>query len=333
MTQVMTLVGIARAIPDVATFVTPVFVDALGNYLIQDADGDRVTGFRPVLIGEEFQALPRGLEARVGNAALFGFELSATTFLIGSASSLGSILDAVVEHHPMAADDVSKTKAAVVRFIAETSTGTSTSGVPSSQLVAFIKHSGDIEFSLRRVRGPRDLEEATERDAGQAVEGVCLMIIAHAPLASALKAVATHTFPECSRLHALDVWPDTPVREIEARAQDLLLGSTEALIFTDAFGATPCNIAQRLASGVEGAQIKVLAGVNVPMLWRSIMYTDDPLELLMARAMAGGTQGIMQVAISRPQQQARLARASVSAPVGPTRADPGDLGTARPEGF
>ena len=37
-----------------------------------------------------------------------------------------------------------------------------------------------------------------------------LMIIAHAPFASALKAVAEHTFPDCSRLlEALDVAPDT----------------------------------------------------------------------------------------------------------------------------
>lgn len=134
-----------------------------------------------------------------------------------------------------------------------------------------------------------------------------LLIIAHAPLASALKAVASHTFPECTRvLQALDVAPDMPLEEIEAQARQLLaqVQNPEALIFTDVFGATPCNVAQRLASSIEGAQVKVIAGVNVPMLWRSLCYADDSLDALVTRAIAGATQGVMQVATSRPQNQA-----------------------------
>src|SRR5512141_2116765 len=110
-----------------------------------------------------------------------------------------------------------------------------------------------------------------------------LLIIAHAPLASSLKAVAEHTFPECARvLQALDVSPEMSLEDIEASARELLdkvrtEANPEALIFTDVFGATPCNAAQRLASSVEGAQIKVVAGVNVPMLWRSLCYADEPL--------------------------------------------------------
>ena len=133
-----------------------------------------------------------------------------------------------------------------------------------------------------------------------------LLIIAHAPLASSLKAVAGHTFPECSGLlQALDVPPDMPVEEIESQARELLaqVRNPDALIFTDVFGATPCNVAQRLASTIEGAQVKVIAGVNVPMLWRSLCYADEPLEALAARAVAGATQGVMQVATSRPQNQ------------------------------
>jgi len=130
-----------------------------------------------------------------------------------------------------------------------------------------------------------------------------MMIIAHAPLASSLKAVAEHTFPDCSRLlEALDVPPDMALEEVEARAQAMLarVRSPDALIFTDVFGATPCNVAQRLG---DGANVRVIAGVNVPMLWRSLSYANEPLEALVARAMAGATQGVMQVATSRPQNQ------------------------------
>ena len=137
-----------------------------------------------------------------------------------------------------------------------------------------------------------------------------LLIIAHAPLASSLKAVAEHAFPDCARqLAALDVLPELPVEEIEAQARALLeqVRNPEALILTDVFGATPCNVAQRLADGV---QVKVVAGVNVPMIWRSLCYSGDTLDAAVARAVAGATQGVMPVAVSRPQNQTLKARGS-----------------------
>lgn len=129
------------------------------------------------------------------------------------------------------------------------------------------------------------------------------LIVAHAPLASALKNLAEHTYPDCRPvLLALDVLPDTPVETIEAQLRELLaqVRNPDALIFTDVFGATPCNVAQRLADGVH---VKVIAGVNVPMLWRSLCYAHEPLDAVVARALAGASQGVMQVAVSRPQNQ------------------------------
>ena len=130
-----------------------------------------------------------------------------------------------------------------------------------------------------------------------------ILIIAHAPLASALKAVATHAYPDCvHHIEALDVAPDDQVEELEVKARALLqrvLGP-EALIFTDVFGATPCNVAQRLAGG---ANVRVIAGVNVPMLWRCLCYANESLDAMAARAVTGAAQGVMQVATSRPQNQ------------------------------
>ena len=130
-----------------------------------------------------------------------------------------------------------------------------------------------------------------------------LLIIAHAPLASSLRAVAEHAFPDCAaQLVALDVAPDMPLEEIEAQGRQLLeqLGTPDTLIFTDVFGATPCNVALKLADGVH---VKVVAGVNVPMLWRTLCYGHESLDAVVARAVAGATQGVMQVATSRPQNQ------------------------------
>ncbi len=131
-----------------------------------------------------------------------------------------------------------------------------------------------------------------------------LLIIAHAPLASALRDVAQHTFPECGqRLHALDVPADMSPEEAESLARGVIAqsGAQQTLIFSDVFGATPCNVAQRLADGV---QVRVVVGVNVPMLWRTLCYSEESLDNLVARALAGATQGVMPVGVTRPQNQA-----------------------------
>jgi mannose PTS system EIIA component len=134
-----------------------------------------------------------------------------------------------------------------------------------------------------------------------------LLIIAHAPLASSLKAVAVHAYPDCARaLLALDVTPEMPPDVVEAQARRMLAqtASPQALILTDVFGATPCNVAQRLA---DDQQIKVVAGVNVPMLWRTLCYADKSLDAMVARAMAGAMQGVMQVTSAQPRD--RLSKA------------------------
>jgi PTS system ascorbate-specific IIA component len=94
-----------------------------------------------------------------------------------------------------------------------------------------------------------------------------------------------------------------PPEQIEAQAAALLgqVRSPEALILADVFGATPCNVAQRLA---DGREVRLIAGVNVPMLWRALSYRDSPIDQLVERALAGAAQGVLVAASSRPQSQA-----------------------------
>ena len=130
-----------------------------------------------------------------------------------------------------------------------------------------------------------------------------VLLIAHAPLASALLSVAGHCYEEKGHLfEAIDVEPTMSAETVEALAREALarLNAPEVLVLTDVFGATPCNVAQRLSDGVN---VRVVAGVNVPMLWRSLCYLGEPLEALVARAMSGASQGVMQVAQTRPQNQ------------------------------
>lgn len=129
-----------------------------------------------------------------------------------------------------------------------------------------------------------------------------IFIIAHAPLASALRACALHVFPECgTHVTALDVPPNMPPAESVAQARVMLaqLGG-DALLLTDVFGATPSNIAKQLTDGIR---TRLLTGVNLPMLLRAVTYRHESLDVLVQRALAGGSQGVMQVAVIAPQNQ------------------------------
>lgn len=130
-----------------------------------------------------------------------------------------------------------------------------------------------------------------------------LLIVAHAPLASSLMAVARHVYPECCRTAAaVDVAAGAGPEAVQAQIRQALsqLDSGEVLMLVDVFGASPCNAALAVA---DGQRTRVVAGVNVPMLWRTLCYLDQPLDDLVNRAMSGATQGVMHVAVTPRQNQ------------------------------
>ena len=136
-----------------------------------------------------------------------------------------------------------------------------------------------------------------------------ILLIAHAPLANALRQCALHVFPDCGNMVvAIDVQPNLSPDETLGSARIALDQLTRlpqvkgVLVLTDIFGATPSNVAQKL---VDGVTTRLITGVNLPMLLRAVTYKHEPLETLVSRAVVGGTQGVMQVAITAPQNQAR----------------------------
>jgi mannose PTS system EIIA component len=123
-----------------------------------------------------------------------------------------------------------------------------------------------------------------------------ILIIAHAPFATALRDCVAHIYGGLpARIGAIDVSPDCdPVQVVQqAHAEiDRLREENGALVLTDMFGATPANIAGRLASMPE---VRVLAGVNLPMLVRAVCYRATPLDTLVDKALAGASKGIQAV--------------------------------------
>ena len=137
-----------------------------------------------------------------------------------------------------------------------------------------------------------------------------IVIIAHAPLASALQQVAAHAYPEwVERVRAIDVEPQDTPESVELRVRAMLLPSQETLLLADIFGATPCNGALRAADGVK---TRVICGTNVPMLWRALCYGDEPLDKLAGMALSGASHGILQLAGTRPQNQSQKGAADAA---------------------
>jgi len=136
-----------------------------------------------------------------------------------------------------------------------------------------------------------------------------ILLIAHAPLANALRQCALHVFPECGPcVMAIDVQPNLSPEETLGTARialDQLSRQAHiqgVLVLADIFGATPSNVAQKLVDGVSS---RLITGVNLPMLLRAVSYRHESLDTLVSRAVIGGTQGVMQVAITAPQNQSR----------------------------
>jgi PTS system ascorbate-specific IIA component len=135
-----------------------------------------------------------------------------------------------------------------------------------------------------------------------------IVLIAHAPLASALASAASHVYtcaPERAeaQLRLVDVPADVDPAAALAQARALVREADDGhgvLVLTDVFGATPSNIAAQLA---EPGQVAVIAGVSLPMLLRALCYRDGRLADTVDKALAGGAQGVVQVSSTPPQTQ------------------------------
>ncbi|MDP2794901.1 MAG: PTS fructose transporter subunit IIA [Sulfurisoma sp.] len=64
------------------------------------------------------------------------------------------------------------------------------------------------------------------------------------------------------------------------------------LILTDVYGATPANLALKL---LEPGRVEALAGVNLPMLLRALTYREKDIATLIAKSIAGGRDGVLNM--------------------------------------
>ena len=124
---------------------------------------------------------------------------------------------------------------------------------------------------------------------------VSILIVSHGQLAEQLIQIATSTFGGVAPLQckSLSVSQTCDPDLVAAANTDMIVKLDQGdgvLIFTDAYGSTPSNIANRLAAiGTS----KVNAGVNLPMLLRVFNYPEQSLNELSTIAFNGGQDGII----------------------------------------
>lgn len=134
-----------------------------------------------------------------------------------------------------------------------------------------------------------------------------VVIVAHAPLGGSLLACGQHVYcgapTQCRVVDVIaDVEPAVHLEQVK-RAVEAVDGGDGVLILVDLFGATPANIAAQLA---RPGQVEVVAGLNLPMLLKVLCYRDAvPLSVMVEKAVAGGSAGVMKVGTTPPQDQQR----------------------------
>ena len=130
-----------------------------------------------------------------------------------------------------------------------------------------------------------------------------LFLITHGSLGESLVQCACHVLNKRpQQIVQLGVaGQDDPLDALPlARDMMQLVDSGEGvLLLTDIFGATPSNIALKL---LAPGRVEGVAGVNLPMLLRALTYRDKDMETLMAKAVAGGRDGVMLMKGARDAQ-------------------------------
>jgi len=123
---------------------------------------------------------------------------------------------------------------------------------------------------------------------------VNILLITHDEIGKTLLVAAVNTLGFCPlSAELLSVPLDCDPQKIIDVARDtikMLDTGDGVLVLTDIYGSTPSNIACNL---LTENKIRVISGINLPMLIRVFNYPTLELDELVLKAVSGGKEGIM----------------------------------------
>jgi mannose PTS system EIIA component len=133
-----------------------------------------------------------------------------------------------------------------------------------------------------------------------------VLIIGHDTLPESLAKAATHVLG--ARPAQFDVLPvscdDDPLDILpRAKAAIARLDTGEGVVvFSDIYGATPCNLVGKL---IVPGHVEAVAGVNLPMLVRAFTYRTKGLDMMIRKAVSGGCEGVLHLEVDPRYAAAR----------------------------
>ena len=123
---------------------------------------------------------------------------------------------------------------------------------------------------------------------------VGILLITHGNIGAVLLQSATEVLGVCplstTTLSAASGCDPERILEHARTAARKLDSGDGVLVLTDMYGATPSNIACRLR---DTHAVRVVSGLNLPMLIRVLNYPYLDLDDLMHKAVTGGRDGIL----------------------------------------
>ncbi len=124
---------------------------------------------------------------------------------------------------------------------------------------------------------------------------VGILLLTHEGIGAAMIAVATKLLRQLPlRTEAFDVPFDADPEALLPQASAALRrvdGGFGVLVLTDLYGATPSNLAAKLAR--LGTPVRRVSALSLPMLLRVMNYAELELDELPAVAAAGARNGVI----------------------------------------
>ena len=123
-----------------------------------------------------------------------------------------------------------------------------------------------------------------------------ILIVAHDKLGESLIGAVAHVLgSRPPQFESLGVTASDDPLALLPKARELVksLDSGDGvLIFSDIYGATPCNLVGKL---LAPGRIEGVAGVNLPMLVRAFTYRAKGMDMMIKKAISGGCDGVLHV--------------------------------------
>jgi PTS system mannose-specific IIA component len=120
-----------------------------------------------------------------------------------------------------------------------------------------------------------------------------MVLVTHGHLATEFRAALEHVVGPQKQIETITIGPED---DMEQRRKDIIHAvhhvdtGSGVVVLTDMFGGTPSNLA---ISVMEGSQVDVVAGINLPMLIKLASVREDAtLEQAVVQAQDAGRKYI-----------------------------------------